>query len=181
MCIAALSPPQPHGCTRTSVVRPELDLNDGICNAEQVLGEYGLTNVLMSHGYNIATLMARYRPVRPCEFSKYISQCYSCSCTMERRGCNFAVAACGDALRGHGWPACLHVYRRLATIQARPSPHTDVHLSAKPCPLADTRCTFRRRGWTGGTTSTGPATTTCTPADTARTTASRCTRSRRCS
>ena len=29
-----------------------------------VLGEYGLTNVLMSHGYNIATLMARYRPVR---------------------------------------------------------------------------------------------------------------------
>ena len=30
----------------------------------QVLGEYGLTNVLMSHGYNVATLMARYRPVR---------------------------------------------------------------------------------------------------------------------
>jgi len=27
-----------------------------------VLGEYGLTNVLMCHGYNIATLMARYRP-----------------------------------------------------------------------------------------------------------------------
>lgn len=26
-------------------------------------GEYGLTNVLMSHGYNIATLMARYSPV----------------------------------------------------------------------------------------------------------------------
>ena len=29
-------------------------------------GEYGLTNVLMSHGYNIATLMARYSPVSPC-------------------------------------------------------------------------------------------------------------------
>ena len=26
-------------------------------------GEYGLTNVLMSHGYNVATLMARYSPV----------------------------------------------------------------------------------------------------------------------
>jgi hypothetical protein len=32
--------------------------NDGIV----VQGEYGLTNVLMSHGYNIATLMARYAP-----------------------------------------------------------------------------------------------------------------------
>ena len=30
-----------------------------------VLGEYGLTNVLMSNGYSIATLMARYSPVRP--------------------------------------------------------------------------------------------------------------------
>ena len=29
-------------------------------------GEYGLTNVLMSHGYNVATLMARYSPVRRC-------------------------------------------------------------------------------------------------------------------
>ena len=28
-----------------------------------VLGEYGLSNVLLSHGYNIATLMARYAPV----------------------------------------------------------------------------------------------------------------------
>ena len=43
--------------------------------AEQVLGEYGLTNVLMSHGYNIATLMARYRPVRPSEvLSSYSGQ-----------------------------------------------------------------------------------------------------------
>jgi hypothetical protein len=32
--------------------------NDGIV----VQGEYGLTNVLMSHGYNVATLMARYSP-----------------------------------------------------------------------------------------------------------------------
>jgi len=35
---------------------------DSGCNASQ--GEYGLSNVLMSQGYNIATLMARYAPVR---------------------------------------------------------------------------------------------------------------------
>ena len=34
--------------------------DDGIV----VMGEYGLSNILMSHGYNVATLMARYRPVR---------------------------------------------------------------------------------------------------------------------
>lgn len=38
-------------------------------------GEYGLTNVLMSHGYNIATLMARYSPVRfcPSEFPGFVA------------------------------------------------------------------------------------------------------------
>ena len=43
-----------------------LKSNGDTDRAAQVLGEYGLTNVLMSHGYNVATLMARYRPVRPC-------------------------------------------------------------------------------------------------------------------
>lgn len=42
-----------------------------------VLGEYGLTNILMAHGYNIATLMARYRPVRPTLLSDMLSDMVS--------------------------------------------------------------------------------------------------------